>query len=123
MAAGEEELNVTRLSRLAAVNQLRNNLNVSEQGKDTGILAMSLTGPNQQRIRRVLDAVAQTYLTQNIQRNAAEAENSLDFLDDQLPEIKEKLTQAEEKLNEYRLERFGGRIPANRIRPGAPGGH
>jgi tyrosine-protein kinase Etk/Wzc len=102
---GEEELNVTRLSRLAAVNQLRNNLNVSEQGKDTGILAMSLTGPNQQRIRRVLDAVAQTYLTQNIQRNAAEAENSLDFLDDQLPEIKEKLTQAEEKLNEYRLEK------------------
>lgn len=102
---GEEELNVTRLSRLAAVNQLQNNLNVSEQGKDTGILAMSLTGPNQQRIRRVLDAVAQTYLTQNIQRNAAEAENSLDFLDDQLPEIKEKLTQAEEKLNEYRLEK------------------
>jgi len=102
---GEEGLQVTRLSRLAAVNRLRNNFNVSEQGKETGILAMSLTGPNQQRIRRVLDAVAQTYLTQNIQRNAAEAEKSLDFLDDQLPEIKEKLTKAEEKLNEYRLDK------------------
>ena len=102
---GKEDLHVIRLSRLAAVNRLRSSFSVSEQGKDTGILAMSLTGPNRDRIRRVLDAVAQTYLTQNIQRNAAEAEKSLEFLDDQLPEIKEKLTKAEEKLNEYRLEK------------------
>lgn len=102
---GEEELVITRLPRLSAVNKLRSNLSIAEEGKETGILSMSLAGPNQQQILRVLDAVAQTYLTQNIQRNAAEAENSLDFLDDQLPEIKKKLTQAEEKLNEYRLEK------------------
>jgi tyrosine-protein kinase Etk/Wzc len=101
---GEEALEVTRLSRLAAVNRLRNSFSVSEQGKDTGILSMSLTGANRDRIRRVLDAVAQTYLMQNIQRNAAEAEKSLEFLDEQLPEVKAKLTKAEEKLNEYRLK-------------------
>ncbi|MGB1466991.1 MAG: polysaccharide biosynthesis tyrosine autokinase [Alcanivorax nanhaiticus] len=51
-----------------------------------------------------LNAIAETYLLQNIKRLSAEAENSLDFLDEQLPEIKGKLNEAEEKLNKYRLE-------------------
>jgi len=65
---------------------------------------MAITGPHKTRIRTILDAISETYLLQNIKRLSAEAENSLDFLDEQLPEIKEKLTGAEEKLNAYRLK-------------------
>ncbi|MBM1142737.1 polysaccharide biosynthesis tyrosine autokinase [Alcanivorax sp. ZXX171] len=101
---GEEELALKRESRLTAINRLSGELTVSEQGKDSGIINLSLTGPNPKRIREVLNAIAQTYQTQNIQRNAAEAEKSLEFLDEQLPEIKEKLTTAEEQLNKYRLK-------------------
>ena len=101
---GGEPLKVVRKSRAAAINELREKLSVAEQGKDTGIIQLSMTGPSKDRIRKLLDAVAQTYLTQNIQRNAAEAEKSLQFLDEQLPEIKDKLNAAEQKLNDYRLQ-------------------
>ncbi len=101
---GEEPLTLLHQTRADAVNQLRNRLTVSEQGKATGIIAMSITGTNKARIRDILDAIGETYLLQNIKRMSAEAENSLDFLDEQLPEIKEKLTGAEEKLNAYRLK-------------------
>lgn len=100
----EQNLKLVRVSRLSAINDLRSRLNVTEQVKETGIVTLGLTGANPARIKKVLDAIADTYQTQNIQRNAAEAENSLSFLDKQLPEIKDKLTQAEEKLNDYRLK-------------------
>ena len=101
---GEEPLSLMKQARADAVNQLRGRLSVSEQGKATGIISMAITGPHKIRIRTILDAISETYLLQNIKRLSAEAENSLDFLDEQLPEIKEKLTGAEEKLNAYRLE-------------------
>lgn len=102
---GGEELTLVRQSRLSAVNSLRSRMEVLEKGKETGILTVTLTGPNQARIQKELDAVAENYLLQNINRQAAEAEKSLQFLDEQLPELKAKLTAAEEKLNEYRLQR------------------
>jgi len=101
---GEEPLTLIHQTRADAVNQLRGRLSVSEQGKATGIIAMSITGAHKGRIRAILDSISETYLLQNIKRMSAEAENSLDFLDEQLPEIKEKLTGAEEKLNAYRLK-------------------
>ena len=102
---GGEQLVLVRQSRLSAVNNLRSRMEVQEKGKDTGILTVTLTGPNQVRIQKELDAVADNYLMQNINRQAAEAEKSLKFLDEQLPELKADLTAAEEKLNEYRLQR------------------
>ena len=101
---GGEPLNLVKQTRAGAVNQLRGRLSVSEQGKSTGIIAMSITGPHKTRIRTVLDSISENYLLQNIKRMSAEAQNSLNFLDEQLPEIKEKLTSAEEKLNAYRLK-------------------
>ena len=101
---GEEPLNLIKQTRADTVNKLRNRLSVSEQGKATGIIAMAITGPHKIRIRTILDSISENYLLQNIKRMSAEAQNSLDFLDEQLPEIKEKLNGAEEKLNAYRLK-------------------
>ena len=101
---GDETLTLVKQARADAVNGFRSRLSVSEQGKATGIIAMAMTGSNKARIRTILDTISENYLLQNIKRMSAEAENSLDFLDEQLPEIKEKLTSAEEKLNAYRLK-------------------
>ncbi|MFT7094742.1 MAG: tyrosine-protein kinase Etk/Wzc, partial [Alcanivorax sp.] len=101
---GEEPLDLVKLARADAMNKFRARLSVSEQGKATGIISLAMTGPHQTRIRTILDTISENYLLQNIKRMSAEAENSLDFLDEQLPEIKEKLTGAEEKLNAYRLK-------------------
>ena len=101
---GEEPLNLIKQTRADAVKNLRGRLSVSEQGRATGIIAITMTGHSKKRIRSILDGIGETYLLQNIKRLSAEAENSLKFLDEQLPEIKEKLTGAEEKLNAYRLK-------------------
>ena len=101
---GSDALTLTRLTPLQAVGAIRGGLTVEEQGRDTGILNVGMTGPDKERIQAVLDAIAENYLLQNINRQAAEAEQSLEFLNKQLPELKAELTEAEEKLNAYRLE-------------------
>jgi len=101
---GSEALTLTRLTPLQAVGAIRGGLTVNEQGRDTGILNVGIAGPDKERIQAVLDAIAENYLLQNINRQAAEAEQSLEFLNKQLPELRAELTEAEEKLNAYRLE-------------------
>tara|TARA_R110001606_G_scaffold399258_1_gene582795 strand:+ start:6228 stop:8441 length:2214 start_codon:yes stop_codon:yes gene_type:complete len=101
---GNEELVLVRQPRLSAINSLRGRLTVADQGKESGILSISLTGPSRERINAELNAISQTYLLQNINRQAAEAEKSLKFLNEQLPEVREKLNKAEEKLNAYRTQ-------------------
>jgi len=101
---GSEDLLLMQKDRLAVIENIRENLTVAEKGKDTGILSISYEGPVREKNRKVLDAINEVYLTQNIQRNAAEAENSLEFLNEQLPELKDKLMSSEETLNQYRLK-------------------
>ncbi|MCH4565595.1 polysaccharide biosynthesis tyrosine autokinase, partial [Halomonas sp. EGI 63088] len=66
------------------------------------MLRLTLTGPDRDEIRRSLDAVAETFLTQNVRRQSAEIEQSLAFLEEQAPELRTQLRAAEDSLNEYR---------------------
>ena len=100
---GNEPLNLVKLTEVASVNSLRGVLGIREVGK-TGMLSLTMTGPSKERIKATLDAISEAYLLQNVQRRSAEAENSLEFLGEQLPKIKDKLTEFEEKLNAYRLQ-------------------
>ena len=95
---------VSQASRLSVIKSIRANLSISEQGKNTGILKLSYKGKSKSRIKLILDAITQSYLLQNIKRLSAQAQNSLDFLDKQLPEMRENLRQSEDQLNSYRLE-------------------
>ncbi len=100
---GNEPLNLIKVADVAAINGLRGALSIREVGK-TGMLSLEMTGPSKERIKATLDAISEAYLLQNVKRRSAEAENSLEFLGEQLPEIKDKLTEFEEKLNAYRLQ-------------------
>lgn len=104
-AAPGAEFTLLKRSRLATINGLRANLSISQQGKDSGLLDLALTDADSDRAARVLDAISTVYLDQNIQRQSAEAEQSLDFLENQEPEIREQLRGAEDTLNQYRTER------------------
>lgn len=95
---------LTKQNRLSVIKDVSHNLSVSEQGKNTGILRLSYKGPSRKKIKAMLDAIAESYLLQNVKRLSAQAQNSLDFLDKQLPEMKEKLQGAEGELNQYRLQ-------------------
>lgn len=98
----ESTFTVVKRSRLDAIQSLQQGLAVSERGKQTGILQLSLTGENRANIERVLNDISQNYFLQNVERNSAEAENSLVFLRKHLPDIKSELITAEDKLNRFR---------------------
>ncbi|WP_290522447.1 polysaccharide biosynthesis tyrosine autokinase [Alcanivorax sp.] len=100
---GNEPLSLIKLTEVQSVNGLRSALTVKPVG-ETGMINLEMTGPNKERIKRTLDAISQAFLLQNVERRTAEAENSLEFLGEQLPKIKEKLTEFEERLNAYRLQ-------------------
>jgi len=101
---GREPLSLIKLNEVQSVNGLRSALAINQVGGDSGMLSLEMTGPNKERIKATLDAISQAFLLQNVERRTAEAENSLEFLGEQLPKIKEKLTEFEEKLNAYRLQ-------------------
>ncbi|EGA69187.1 putative tyrosine-protein kinase Wzc [Vibrio sinaloensis DSM 21326] len=98
------EFNIAKRSQLEAIEWLKRNLSISERGKQTGILSLSFEGENRTLINSILNHISQTYFLQNVERNSAEAEKSLVFLKDHLPEIKTKLNSSEDILNQYRQD-------------------
>ncbi|SBY28881.1 Tyrosine autokinase [Klebsiella pneumoniae] len=96
---------VKYLSRLKAINNLLEAFNVSDQGKDTGMLSLTLTGTDPNLISKTLNSIANNYLEQNVERQAAQDAKSLDFLNQQLPKVRADLDIAEDKLNSYRKEK------------------
>ncbi|MEZ9574255.1 polysaccharide biosynthesis tyrosine autokinase [Vibrio sp. 10N.261.55.F4] len=96
------EFSISQRSRLEAIEWLKASLSLSEQGKQTGILKLSFEGENKQQISEILNHISQIYFLQNVKRNSAEAEKSLEFLESHLPGIKSELTGYEDVLNNYR---------------------
>ncbi|BDR14758.1 polysaccharide biosynthesis tyrosine autokinase [Vibrio sp. STUT-A11] len=99
-----QKFNIAKRSRLDAIEWLKQNLSVSERGKQTGILQLSFTGEHRSQITNILNHISQTYFLQNVERQSAEAEQSLAFLKERLPDIKDNLTTAEDLLNQYRQD-------------------
>jgi len=99
--AGDRFL-VSRISSLNAIEALRARLGVSEIGKKTGIIGLSYAGNDAERIATVLNTIANCYVRQDVEQKSAEAEKTLQFLQEQLPEIKRNLEESEQRLNSYR---------------------
>ena len=95
---------VSYVSKLKAISDLQDILTAADQGKDTGILTLSLTGDNPKLIEKIIDSITNNYLAQNISRQAAQDEKSLDFLNRQLPQVRGELDAAEDKLNLFRRQ-------------------
>ncbi|MGB1158152.1 MAG: polysaccharide biosynthesis tyrosine autokinase [Porticoccaceae bacterium] len=106
VATSEEiEFTLSKAGRLQTILDLQNQLQVSEKGKDTGIIEISIEGPDRKKIAQIVDAVSANYYFQNVQRMAEEAEKSLTFLDQQIPKVQRELMLSEDKLNQYQNER------------------
>ncbi|MBK0391981.1 polysaccharide biosynthesis tyrosine autokinase [Ramlibacter sp. CrO1] len=91
-----------RSSRQETVERLQDRLKLSEKGRQSGVIDVSLQDNNQARLALVLNTIGEEYVRQNVDRKSAEAEKTLAFLDIQLPQFKKQLEQAEETYNKYR---------------------
>lgn len=94
---------ITKNRRLATIRKLQNILRVSERGRQSGIIIANLDDTSPASAVAILNAITKNYVLQNVERNSAEASNSLDFLRAQLPDIKQQLDQAEDRFNKYQV--------------------
>ncbi|AXO56928.1 polysaccharide biosynthesis tyrosine autokinase [Klebsiella pneumoniae] len=99
------DFDIVYQTKLSAVTNLQNTFNVVDKGKNSGMLALSVTGDNPVLITNIINSISQNYLAQNIERQAAQDAKSLDFLNAQLPKVRTELNEAEDKLNNYRKQK------------------
>ncbi|WP_176082031.1 polysaccharide biosynthesis tyrosine autokinase [Paraburkholderia tropica] len=91
-----------RRSRLETIEDVQKRLKIASIGKDSDVISASLQGTQADRIEKTLNAIGFQYLKQNADRKAAQAQQSLEFLDTQEPQMKRELDEAEDRYNHYR---------------------
>lgn len=96
------EFNLSRRSRLTAIQGLQSSLRLAEKGRQSGVIDATLQGAEPQKLALILNEVGRQYVRQNVERKAAEAQKMLAFLDVQLPQFKQQLEQSEAAYNRYR---------------------
>jgi tyrosine-protein kinase Etk/Wzc len=102
---------VWRSPRLSSIQSLQSRLSVSERGEWSGILSVRVEGPDPESIRQQVNEIANVYVRQNVERKSAEAQKTLEFLDEQLPIVRANMEAAELALNSYRLEKGSIDLP------------
>lgn len=94
----------------AIIDTLEKNLTITEIGSTdqlnikTGILELSLIGIKPEQLVDTLNKIVSVAYQEDMKNKSMEAAKTLDFLSQQLPEVKDSLNQAEVALNNYRAK-------------------
>lgn len=101
-ASENVDFGVTKRPRLSTISRLQQQFLAIEKGSQSGIIQLSLKGPDAALAVATLNTIANQYVRQNVERKSAEAEQTLKYLDQQLPETKQQLEAAEVRFNAFR---------------------
>jgi tyrosine-protein kinase Etk/Wzc len=110
-AEQDQTFRIQRAPRLSSIQSLQGRFSVAERGEWSGILAISVQGPDPAGVQQQLNEISNVYVRQNVERKSAEAEKTLEFLDEQLPVVRQNMEAAELTLNAYRLEKGSIDLP------------
>ncbi len=95
-------INIGKQTIKAATDAINSALSVEEKGQKTGIIQLSMTGPNQEQITTILNQIVRSYVDQNQSRGSEETTKTLAFMETQIPLLKEKLETSEALFNDFR---------------------
>ncbi len=95
------QFKLRRYPQQQALDSLLNLLDVEEKGKQSGVIGVAVKGPTPAFVQDVINDIEEAYLRQNVERRSADAQQSLEFLDRQLPKLKEQVAASQAKLNGY----------------------
>lgn len=102
MSENGVRFHVIRHSRQNTIEDLQKQLKIVEQGKDSGVLSATLQDEDSSRLQAILNEIGYQYVLQNVERKSAQAAKSLTFLNSQLPDMKQRLDEAEQRQTTYR---------------------
>ncbi len=95
---------VTKSRKLTTIIDYQNQIAASEKGKDSGIIILAFQDDEPARAVSILNEVSKLYVRQNVERSSAEAAQSLEFLKEQLPQVRKELERYEQALNDYQTD-------------------
>ena len=93
---------LTRFSTLGTVDALQKRLTVAETTLQSGIIALSLEGHDSKLTSQIVNDIANRFVQQDMDTRSAEAGKTLAFLEQQLPQLRAQLDDAEQKYNTFR---------------------
>lgn len=96
---------IRNVARTRLVNDLLSRLSVAERGRKTGVLELSITASRPDLARNILNAIAVTYVRQNVEAQSSVTRKSLDYFKQQLPAVRQHLDSLEDILKFYRSEK------------------
>lgn len=105
VARPQSQFIVVKRRRSSVVEGLQDDLRITEKAKKTGILILSLEGPNPVKVASILDAISARFLRQTLDRSSAEVTHLLEFLESQLPILKKNVEAAEAALNAFQQKK------------------
>lgn len=97
-------ISLTKQSLQRTTNAINSALSVVEKGKQTGIIELSMTGNNQQQTSLILEEIVLSYVGQNQSRGTEDTTRTLEFMETQIPLLREKLEDSEAEFNEFRTK-------------------
>jgi tyrosine-protein kinase Etk/Wzc len=89
------QFTLTRARTLGTVEGLQGALKITEKGKQSGVIGVSMEGVNPDKTAHILNEIGLEYIRQNVDRKSEEAEKSLAFLAKQLPVFQKNLETSE----------------------------
>ncbi|WP_394186269.1 polysaccharide biosynthesis tyrosine autokinase [Pseudoalteromonas tetraodonis] len=98
------EFMLFKKNRLNTIISYQSAISANERGKNTGIIALQMQSNQPLIAQAFINEMSENYVRRNIERNSAEAQNSLDFLKVQLPIVKKQLEQAEKEYNDFKIQ-------------------
>ena len=75
-----------------------------EQLDETKILEVSLIDPDPNKIQFVLDNLAEAYLSYSLEEKRMEVKQGIDFVESQLPEVRERVDDLQGKVQKFRQQ-------------------
>lgn len=83
---------------------LKGNLHISQINLDAPLIQISYRDTIPSRANAYVDAVAESFILQSVAEKTKGNDRIIDFIDNQLTDIKQKLDESEKKLENYRIE-------------------
>ncbi|MCC5927236.1 MAG: hypothetical protein JJU41_11820 [Bacteroidetes bacterium] len=98
----EDDYQFKHLSRSELVSQIKGNLSILPVDKEVAVIRLVFASPHPKKAARFPDILARTYIEDYISTKSEAARLTMDFLDNQVVEVRRKLSQIELDIEAYR---------------------
>lgn len=93
-----------KFSKIDVAEQLKKEIFIKEDPIGSNVLQISTTKKNPILSEKIVNAIIKSYARENLQTLSEETEQQIQFVDEQLVELRSTLEEAEDKFNNYRKE-------------------